>query len=148
MCLICSLRSMYFIVWYRFKWISCILTVLTLFPSGDRLCGLLVRVPGHTSRGPGFDSWRYKIFWEVVDLERGPFSLVRITEKLLEWKSSGPGSRKSRLTAVGIRCADHATPSIRKLISPKSGRRSVGIVHLLTKATEFPPPALHWTVEK
>jgi hypothetical protein len=24
------------------------------------------------------------------------------------------GSRKSRLTAVGIRCADHATPSIRK----------------------------------
>jgi hypothetical protein len=31
-----------------------------------------------------------------------------------EWKRSGSGSRKSRLTAVGIRCADHATPSIRK----------------------------------
>jgi hypothetical protein len=35
-------------------------------------------------------------------------------EELLEWKSSGSSSRKSRLTAVGIRCADHATPSIRR----------------------------------
>jgi hypothetical protein len=40
--------------------------------------------------------------------------LVRITEELLEWKSSGSGSRKPRLTVVGIRCTDHATPSIRK----------------------------------
>jgi hypothetical protein len=54
------------------------------------------------------------IFWEVVGLERGSLSLVSIIEELLEWKSSGSGSRKSRLTAVGIRCADHATPSIRK----------------------------------
>jgi hypothetical protein len=28
----------------------------------DRLCGLVVRVPGYNSRGPGFDSQRYKIF--------------------------------------------------------------------------------------
>jgi hypothetical protein len=66
------------------------------------------------SRGHGFDSRRYQIFSEVVGLERGPLSLVRITEELLEWKSSGSGSRKPRFTAVGIRCADHATPSIRK----------------------------------
>jgi hypothetical protein len=26
-----------------------------------------------------------------VDMERGPVSLVRITEELLEWKSSGSG---------------------------------------------------------
>jgi hypothetical protein len=52
------------------------------------LCGLVVR-----SRGPGFDSRRYQIFWKVVGLERGPLSLVSITEELLEWKSSGPGSR-------------------------------------------------------
>jgi hypothetical protein len=38
---------------------------------------------------------------------------------------------------MGIRCADHATPSIRKkltLTSPKSGGRSVGIVRLRTKS--------------
>jgi hypothetical protein len=28
----------------------------------DRLCGLLLRVPGYRSRGPEFDSRRYLIF--------------------------------------------------------------------------------------
>jgi hypothetical protein len=50
----------------------------------DRLCGLVVRVPGYRSRGPEFDSRRYKIFLEVMGLERGPLSLKRITEELLE----------------------------------------------------------------
>jgi hypothetical protein len=45
-------------------------------------CGLVVRVPGYSSRGPGFDSWRYQIFGEVVGLKRGPLSLVRIIEEL------------------------------------------------------------------
>jgi hypothetical protein len=49
-----------------------------------------------------------------VGLKRCPLSLVSIIEGLLEWKSSGSGSRTPRFTAVGIRCADHATPSIRK----------------------------------
>jgi hypothetical protein len=31
----------------------------------DHLCGLAVRVFGYRSRGPGFDSWPYQIFWEV-----------------------------------------------------------------------------------
>jgi hypothetical protein len=79
------------------------------------LCGLVFRAPGYRSRDPGFDSWHYQIFWEIVGLEQGPLSLVRITEELLEWKNSGSGSRKSRLTVVGIRCADHATPSIHKI---------------------------------
>jgi hypothetical protein len=52
----------------------------------DRLCGLVARVPGYRSRGPRFDSQRYQIFWEVVGLERGPLSLVRIIEELLERK--------------------------------------------------------------
>jgi hypothetical protein len=39
-----------------------------------------------------------------VGLERGPLSLVRTTEEL---------GRKPRLTTGGIRCADHAIPSIR-----------------------------------
>jgi hypothetical protein len=49
----------------------------------------LVRVPGYRSRGPGFDSWRYKIFLVVLDLERGPLSFVRIIDELLEKNSSG-----------------------------------------------------------
>jgi hypothetical protein len=49
-----------------------------------RICSLAVRVPGYISRGPGFDSRPYRIFREVVDLERGPFSLLRIIEELLE----------------------------------------------------------------
>jgi hypothetical protein len=52
----------------------------------------------------------YHIFWEVVGLERGPLSLVRITEELFKWKSSGSGLEKeNENTTVGIRCADHAT---------------------------------------
>jgi hypothetical protein len=65
--------------------------IVTCIPIVDRLCGLVVRVPGYRSRGPWFDSRRYQIFWEVVGLERGPLSHVRIIEELLEWKSSGFG---------------------------------------------------------
>jgi len=52
----------------------------------DRLCGLVVRVSGYRYRGTGFDPRRYQIFWVVVGLERGPISLVRSIEELLEWK--------------------------------------------------------------
>jgi hypothetical protein len=45
----------------------------------------------YRSRDPAFDSRPYEIFWEVGGLERGPLSLVRTIEELLEWKSSGPG---------------------------------------------------------
>jgi hypothetical protein len=55
-----------------------------------RLCGLVIRVSGYRSRGPGFDSRRYQISWEVVGLERGPLSLERIIEELLEWKVAAP----------------------------------------------------------
>jgi hypothetical protein len=41
----------------------------------DRLCGLVVRIPG------------YQIFWEVVGLERGPLSLVMIIEELFKGNS-------------------------------------------------------------
>jgi hypothetical protein len=37
-----------------------------------------------------------------MGLERGPLSLVRITEELLEWKNSDFGSKKLKLTAMGI----------------------------------------------
>jgi hypothetical protein len=37
--------------------------------SSDRFCDLVVRVPGYTSRGPGFDFWHYEIFRKVGGLE-------------------------------------------------------------------------------
>jgi hypothetical protein len=57
----------------------------------DRLYGLVVRVPGYRSRGPGFDSRSYQIFWEVVGLQRGPLSFVSAIEELIERKNSGSG---------------------------------------------------------
>jgi hypothetical protein len=41
----------------------------------NRLCGLVVRVPGYRSGSPGFDS-RALQGKKVVGLERGPLSLV------------------------------------------------------------------------
>jgi hypothetical protein len=104
----------YCYVGYVLRIILNIMLFVSVEVSSDHLCGLVVRVPVYRSRGPGFDSQRYQIFWEVVGLERGPLRLMRITEAPLEWKNSGSESRKPRLKAVGIRCADHMTPSIRK----------------------------------
>jgi hypothetical protein len=98
----------------------------------DHLCGLVVRVPGYRSRGPGLDSRRYQIFWEVVGLERGPLSLVSITEELLEWKTEINGR------GYPLRWPrDTLYPQKLAITSPTSGGRSVGIVRLRAKATEF-----------
>jgi hypothetical protein len=46
---------------------------------------------------------------------------------------------KTEITVVGIRRADHATPSIPKslaLTSPTSGGLSVGVVRYWTKVTD------------
>jgi hypothetical protein len=66
-----------------------------------------------------------------VGLERGPLCLVSTIEELLGIKRSGSGLEIEN-TAIGTRCADHATPSIRKS-SPTEGRRSVGKVRSQTK---------------
>jgi hypothetical protein len=57
-----------------------------------------IRVPGFRSRGAGYGSRRYQAFWEVVGPQRGTLTLVRITEELLEWKSSGPGLENALTT--------------------------------------------------
>jgi hypothetical protein len=44
-----------------------------LYKNKDRLCGLVLTIPGYRYRGPGFDSRRCQIF-RLVGLERGPFS--------------------------------------------------------------------------
>jgi hypothetical protein len=56
----------------------------------NRVCGLVVRVPGYRSRGPGLNSRHYQIFWEVVGLERGPLNLVNTTEELLGREVAAP----------------------------------------------------------
>jgi hypothetical protein len=78
----------------------------------DRLCGLVVRVRGYRSEGPGSipDTTRKK---KVVGLERGPLSLVSTTEELLDRKVAAP-VQKTENTAAGIRHAAHVAPSISK----------------------------------
>jgi hypothetical protein len=61
-----------------------------LFVAFYGLCGLVARVSGYRFRGPGFDSRRFQIFWEAAGLERGPLSLERTTEELLEGKVAAP----------------------------------------------------------
>jgi hypothetical protein len=71
----------------------------------------------------------------MVGLERGPLSLVRIIEELLEWKSSGSG-QENRINCPGdpLRWPrDTLYPQKLTLISSTSGGRSVGIVRLRTK---------------
>jgi hypothetical protein len=80
-----------------------------MYLSMDRLCGLVVRFPGCRATISGFDSPRYHIFWVAVDLERSPLRLVGIIEELLE-REVAALVWKQRLTAVGNRRADHATP--------------------------------------
>jgi hypothetical protein len=63
--------------------------VLNIFSAVNRLCGLVVRVPGYKAKGPGFDSRHYQIFCVALGLERGP-ALVRINEELLERKVAAP----------------------------------------------------------
>jgi hypothetical protein len=68
-----------------------------------------------------------------------PLSLVRIIEELLEWKSSGSGSRKPRLRPWGsLRWPRDILYQLKlALTSPTGCGRSVGIVRLRTKTTEL-----------
>jgi hypothetical protein len=105
---------------------------MKVFPvfNSDRICGLVVRVPGYRSRGPEFDSRRYQIFWAVVGLERGPLSLVRINEEFLERKVAAP-VQKTEIKGRGDSLRwprDTLYPLKMALTSPTSGDPSVGIV--------------------
>jgi hypothetical protein len=56
----------------------------------DRLYGVVVRLPGCRQRGPGFDFRRHQILCASVGLGRGPLSLPRINEEVLERKVAAP----------------------------------------------------------
>jgi hypothetical protein len=75
------------------------------------LCGLVGRVLGYGSGGPGSipGTTRKK----VVCLERYPLSLVNTTDELFDRQVAAP-VYKTDNTAVGIRHADHVAPSSRK----------------------------------
>jgi hypothetical protein len=104
-----------------------------------RLCGIVVRVPGYRSRGPWFDSRRYQIFWEVVGMERGQFSLVSTNEELLGRNNSGSGLEIREYDRMDpLRWPrDTLYPQKLALTSLASCSRSVSIVPWRTKTTEF-----------
>jgi hypothetical protein len=105
----------------------------------NRLCGLMVRVPGYRFRGPGSIPGATRFFLEVVGLERGPLRLVSTTEELLGRKSSGSGleSREYGRRGPSRWPCGILYPEKLALISPKSGGQSVGIVRSRTQATVF-----------
>jgi hypothetical protein len=104
-----------------------------------RLCGLVVKVPDYRSRGPGSIPGTTRFFWEVVDLERGPLSLVSTNEELLERKCSGSSLEKREYGRGDPSRWQRGTlyPQKLALTSPTSGGRSVGIVRSRTQTTEF-----------
>jgi hypothetical protein len=61
-----------------------------------------------------FDSRCYQICWELVDLERGPLSLVSTVEELLGRKSSGSSLEKQTYGRSGSAALTTQHPSIRK----------------------------------
>jgi hypothetical protein len=67
-----------------------------IYFNSDRLCGLVVRVLGYRSGGPGSIpgtsrfSEKKKKGKQVVGLERGQLSLVSTTEELLDKKVAAP----------------------------------------------------------
>jgi hypothetical protein len=93
----------------------------------DRLCGLVIWVPGYRSRGPGLVSRLYQIFWEVVGLEQGPLSLVSTSEELLGRNSSGSGLENREYGRGDPLHWPRDTLYLQKLAltSPTSGGRSV-----------------------
>jgi hypothetical protein len=99
----------------------------------------VVRVHGYRSRCPGFDSWYYQIFWDVVGLECGPLILVSTIEELLGRKSSGSGLGNREYGHRDPLCSPGNTiyPQTLALTVPTSGGLSVDIVRSGAQATEF-----------
>jgi hypothetical protein len=81
-----------------------IIKLISGMAMADCLCGLMVRVPGYRSTGPGFDYRHYQIFWEVVGLEQSLLSLVITIEELLGRKGSGSGLENQEYGHKNLLC--------------------------------------------
>jgi hypothetical protein len=77
----------------------CELVFIGPFRTRITSCCLVVRVPGYRSRGPGFDSRSYQIFWEVVWNGVHSASWAQLKSYLKE-KAAAP-VQKSEITVVG-----------------------------------------------
>jgi hypothetical protein len=119
-------------------------------------CGLVVRVPGYRSGGPGFAFRRYQIFWQVVGLERGPLEPrelgdfnAKVGREDIFKSPIGNESLHATSNDNGVKVVNFATsknltwprdtlyPQKLAPTSPTSGGRSVGIIRSRTKTTEF-----------
>jgi hypothetical protein len=79
----------------------------------DRLCGLLVRVPGYRSRGPGSIAGA-TIFSEKQWVWNGAHSASRVQLRSYLIEKVAVAVWKVEITTVGIRQADHVALSILK----------------------------------
>jgi hypothetical protein len=72
-------------------------------------------------------------------LERGPLSLVRTSEELLEGKRSGSGlENRDKRTSESVALTTRHPPSANVgTTSPTNGGRSVGIVRSRARVTKF-----------
>jgi hypothetical protein len=103
----------------------------------DRLCGLVVRVLGYRSGGPGLIPGTTKK--KGMGLERGPLSFVSTTKELLERKSSGSCLENREYGRRDLSRWPRGTfyPHKLAITSPTSGGLSVGIVRSRTQTMEF-----------
>jgi hypothetical protein len=99
----------------------------------------VVRVPVYRSRGPGSFRGATRFFWEVVGLERVHLASWMQLRSCLKEKNSGSGLGDWDYGCRDPSCwpRDTLYPQKLALTSPTVGGRSVGIVRLRTKATEF-----------
>jgi hypothetical protein len=106
--------------------VSCLYGLIVSLCLLNRICGLVVRDPGHRSRGPGFDFRHYQILWQVV----GPLSLVNRIKELLGGISSDSGLENREYGRGGPRRWPRYTlyPQALARTSSTSSARSVGTV--------------------
>jgi hypothetical protein len=97
------------------------------------LAASVVRVPGYRSRGLGFDSQHYQMFWEIVSPQQGSLSLASTTEELLsrKYSSSGLDNRKYGRKDPLYRPRNTLFAQKVTLTSPKSGAIIIIIIIII-----------------